>query len=68
MSEKDETIRQKAALLLIEAGQITITEAAKLRGISRQTMHYQAAKLGARLKRQKYLRTMWKEVVERLTG
>jgi hypothetical protein len=69
MSEKDE-IKQQAAMILLRSGLANVSEAAELRGVSRQAMHKAAlvAKLDARGKRQRYLKTVWKDLVNRLTG
>jgi len=67
-SENDK-IKQMAAEMLLKQGIATLSEAAKLRGVSRQAMHQATAtKYDTRLIRRKYLGIVWKELLERLTA
>jgi hypothetical protein len=61
-------IKRKAALILVASGRATVGEAAALRKISRQAMQKAAREINPRRARRRYLRTVWKEVVNRLTG
>jgi hypothetical protein len=67
MSLSKHEIKEKAAFILLRSGRATISEAAKLRGVSRQAMH-QATDFDVRRQRELYLRTLWKGLVSRLTG
>jgi predicted DNA-binding protein (UPF0251 family) len=69
--EIDDEIRQEieheAALILLKSGQVTVSEAAKLRGISRQAVH-QSTNFDVRYRRRQYLRTVWTKLIDQLTG
>ncbi len=60
-------IKQKAALVLLETGIATVGEVAHLRGVSRQYLQKAAGDLNPRMQRQRYLRQMWKRVVDKLS-
>jgi hypothetical protein len=60
-------IKRKAALIMIESGRATVSETAALRKISRQAMQKAAREINPRRARRRYLQTVWKEVVGRLT-
>ena len=53
----------------MKQGIATLSEAAELKGVSRQAMYQATAtKFDAQLNRKKYLRIVWKELLERLTA
>jgi hypothetical protein len=66
--EKQQAIEKKAALILVEKGMATVSEAAALRGVSRQAMHELTQESDVRQKRRDYLGTMWTRLLNRLTA
>jgi predicted HTH domain antitoxin len=66
MDVVDQETKQKAALILLKAGHVTVGEAARLRGVSRQALHKASRGFKPRKIRELYLKSLWKKVVNQL--
>jgi exonuclease VII small subunit len=64
--DEDDDLKLEAALILLHDGQATVSECAKLRGVSRQAMHKIIA-FDASYQREQHLKQLWKNLIKQLS-
>jgi hypothetical protein len=62
----EDDVKAEAATIMLQSGLATVSECAKLRGVSRQAM-WNATPFDARDRRKQYLNKLWTDLINQLS-